>query len=72
MNAETNAPQCRNCQYAAKYAPVVFNATATLRCVRYAPRSEIINTGYLGATEFYRPNYPVVSEEMFYGEFEAK
>jgi hypothetical protein len=72
MNAETNTPRCRNCQYSAKYAPVGFNAKATLRCVRYAPRPEIINTGSMGTMEHYFPNYPVVFEDMFCGEFEAK
>lgn len=72
MTTNKISPACIHCRFSASYAPIRPNEQATLRYVRYAPHAKLFNTESLNAYEHFVPNYPVVVEKMFCGEFEAK
>lgn len=72
MTIEKIRPACIRCRFCAKYAPLRPNEKSTLRCVRYAPHAKLSNTDTAEAYDNFFPNFPVVADQMFCGEFEAK
>ena len=72
MYEDKKRPACIECRYSAKYAPLCGEKEPILRCVRYAPHPKLSNINDFEIYDKLLPNYPVVADRMFCGEFEAK